>query len=310
MAIPDFQTVMLPLLKEFKKRGNLTSPEAISYSIKYFKLTPEEIETLLPSKTQRVIYNRVYWSLVYLQRAGLISKIKRGHYQITNEADSVLSDKIDRLTVKYLRRFPSFVEFQNLSKNKADEVTDEITESSIEVDPFEQFEQKYNHLKIETLKQIIGSVRKLEPEDFEKICLMLMQKIGYGNKIQHTGKTGDGGKDGKVLVDALGLDTILLQSKRYKEGSPVSESHIRDFIGTLNIHKANKGVVITASHFAPTCSKIIKEVSFNIVLIDGEKLAELLFDYEIGVKAKSKYIIKEIDQEFFDGISEEFLRIE
>lgn len=307
MSIPDFQSIMLPLLKEFYAKGNLTSPQAIEHSIKHFKLTPEEIETLLPSKTQRVIYNRVYWSLVYLQRAGLICKIKRGHYEITEEGRKVLDEKIEKITIKYLKKFPTFVEFQNLTKSSDIENQEDKNENSVVVDPFEQFEKNYKELKDETLKQIIMIVRKISPEDFEKLCLLLMQKIGYGNRVQHTGKTGDGGKDGKILVDVLGLDTILLQCKRYKEGLFVTESNIRDFVGTLNINKANKGIVITASQFSPGCLKVVKEASFNIVLIDGERLAELLFEYNIGLNSKGKYEVKEIDQEFFESISDEFI---
>ena len=306
MGLPDFQSVMLPLLKKFHSCGELSSQEAISFSIKHFKLTKEEISKLLPSKTQKVINNRVYWSLVYLQRAGLISKVKRGLYKVNTEANNVINDDIDKITIKYLRKYPSFVEFQNISKTKD---TNQEDDDKDDQDPFEQFESKYKKLKNEILAEIISTIRKMDPADFEKLCLILMQKIGYGDTVQHTGRSGDHGKDGKVLVDSLGLDTILLQTKRYKEGNSIPEREIRDFIGSLNIHKALKGLFITASHFTPTCEQIIKKVPVKIVLIDGEKLSELLFEHNVGLEIKNNYEIKEMNQEFFDNISQEFLKV-
>jgi len=306
MAIPDFQSVMLPLLNEFDVKKNLTSKEAIQFSIKNFKLTEDEVAQLLPSKTQQVIKNRVYWALVYLSKAGLIKKVKRGHYEITNRAREVLDDQLEKITVKYLKKYPEFVEFQSISKGDSKSIENDQQSNG---DPLEEFEKTYNELKGEVLSEILALVRGLDPEDFEKLCLHLMQEVGYGTSGIHTGRSGDHGKDGMILVDALGLDAILLQCKRYKEGACIGESAIRDFIGTLNIHRANKGIFVTASHFSATCQEIIRGVSFNIVLIDGEKLANLLFKHNVGVTEKAKYPIKEVDHDFFDSITEVFSKV-
>ena len=294
---------MFPLLREFKRQECLRNKEACDFAIEHFGLTQEEAKELLPSKTQTRIANRVSWSIKHLKMAGLLRRVERGLHEVTEAANEVLGDpkaKKEGINIKYLQRFPSFVEFQNISQKKKTDTNEDDTIN--EDDPSESLEKSYERTKDGVLGDLLIKVRDMDFKDFEKLCLVLMRKMGYGRQWEHTGQTGDHGRDGQVLMDRLGLDTILLQAKRFKEGSPVPERDIRDFIGTLNIHKSKKGVFITSSNFSSSCRQIVESIESNIALIDGKELVELLFEYNIGLETKGTYDIKEIDEDYFENI--------
>lgn len=306
MAIPDFQSAMLPALKAVSTKDVLASKEIISSVISHFKLNQNEIEALLPSKTQRIIDNRVNWALSYMYKAGLVSKPARGKYTITETGKKVLNANLKELSSNYLMKFESFKEFKKIKhideiKNiKLDSIDKEST-----VDPQEEMERNYQDLKSAVVDELLRIVRKIDPTDFEKLIMDLLKKMGYGandlESVVHSGKSGDGGIDGEISQDYLGLDMIYVQAKRYAEENSVGRPAIQQFVGSLNERKAKKGIFITSSYFASSAKEYVEKIDIKIVLIDGMKLAELMYEYNLGVEPKQIFEIKSVNSDYFDN---------
>jgi len=305
MAIPDFQTLMLPALIEISKRSVTSTKEIIPALIEQFKLTPEERAQLLPSETQRVIDNRIYWAIVYLGKAGLISRPGRGRYSITDVGEKVLKDKPGRIDIRFLKQFDSFKKFQEISKGSkegSDDVISDEKQADSSVDPVEQLEASYIKLKNEVCSQLLNYVHELTPTDFELLVIELLKKMGYGvpglESVTHRGGSGDGGIDGEISEDRLGLDMIYIQAKKYTENS-VGRPAIQQFVGTLNERKARKGIFITTSSFTKEATEYIQRVDVRIALIDGKELSKLMYQYDIGVTTERRFEVKTIDGDYF-----------
>lgn len=305
MAIPDFQSTMLPALHAVSTKDAIPSREVVDMVAKHFKLTQEEIDTLLPSKTQRVIENRVHWALSYMFKAGLISKPGRGQHSITEEGKKVLNKNLDRLTTSYLMNFESFRKFKELKHVEEKGLT--ANQPPIDDDntnPLELIEKSYQDLRSSVIDELLRIVRALDPTDFEKLVMELLKKMGYGasdlESVMHKGKSGDGGIDGEISQDRLGLDMIYVQAKRYAEDSGVGRQAIQQFVGSLNERKAKKGIFITSSYFANTVKDYVDRVDVKIVLIDGLKLADLMYEYDLGVEKVQNFEVKKINSDFFE----------
>jgi restriction system protein len=306
MAIPDFQTLMLPVLKFISSRDVSVSKEVITEMIRKFELTDEEANKLLPSKTQRVIDNRVYWAQVYLQKAGLVMRPARGRYQITEEGKKVLAKNPTRIDVKFLSQFPAFQKFKALSRRETEVETPEAAGAlpTEMTDPLEELEASYERMKAAVCEELLTNVRELDPTDFERLIIELLRKMGYGidpNSVVHRGRTGDGGIDGEISQDRLGLEMIYIQAKRYQEGASVGRPAIQQFVGSLNERKAKKGLFITTSHFSADAYEYVNRIDVRIILIDGEQLAKLMFEFDLGVTTEQKYEVKKVDQDFFES---------
>lgn len=304
MAIPDFQTLMLPTLKLISKRSISSYKELKSELISEFQLTVEEEAQLLPSKTQRVMDNRVYWALVYLAKAGLITRPSRGHYTITAQGNKVLEKSPDKIDIRFLKQFAEFQDFQNLSKQKSYSKSESHDEKNADsnTDPVEQLESSYMKLKEEICGQLLTHVLNLNPTEFELLVIELLKKMGYGvpgiESVTHKGGIGDGGIDGEISEDRLGLDMIYIQAKKYTN-NPVGRPAIQQFVGSLNERKAKKGIFITTSTFTQEATEYIQRIDIRIALIDGIELAELMYQHNVGVNTEQQFEVKKIDTNYF-----------
>ena len=303
MTIPDFQTIMLPFL-QFSKDGKMHNfLEATDALAKEFKLTPEEIDTLIPSGQQRFA-NRVGWAKTHLKKAGLIDYPQRGHFQITQRGLNVLKDTPKAIDMKYLMKFPEFQEFRKVGQvDKGKEKVEDITE---QLPPEESIEVAYQEIRAGLADDLLEYVLKCSPAFFEKLVVELLVSMGYGgsqeNAARAVGKSGDDGIDGIIDEDKLGLDSIYIQAKRYQRDAKIGAHFVRDFIGALQGCKATKGVFLTTAGFTKDAMDFVSKVQSRVVLIDGQKLANLMIDYGIGVSTRMNYEIKQLDTDYFGEV--------
>ena len=295
MAIPDFQSIMLPLLKVASDGRVRSSAELREQLAAQFRLTDEEQAELLPSRRAPLFANRVACACFYLQKAGLLQRPKRGHYEITQQGREVLKDPPLRVDIKFLQRFPEFTEFQ--TKSKAKEETEKGEEKS--ETPEEPLEGAYEQLRAQLTQELLVEVKGCSAHFFERLVVDLLVKMGYGGSRQDAGqavgKVGDEGIDGMIKEDRLGLDVIYLQAKKW-EGT-IGRPEIQKFVGALHGKHAKKGVFITTGSFARSAREYAAGIDSKVVLIDGEELAKLMVS-GCGVWPGRRKI-KKIDTDYF-----------
>ena len=301
MAIPDYQTLMLPLLKVAADGKVHTKREALNLLAEQFGLTDEERKELLPSGNQEVFDNRIGWARTYPKKAMLIEYPQRGHFQITDRGKSVLAQNPAVINVPFLRQFPEFLEFHG-QKTLADPEPPESPESPSET-PEELVASGYLKLRKQLEFDILARVKAAPPEFFEWLVVRLITAMGYGGSLvdagKAIGKSGDGGIDGVIKEDKLGLDLIYLQAKRWDSAS-VGRPEIQKFVGALHGKRARKGIFLTTSTFTKDAHDYAEGLETKVILIDGVQLAELMFDYGVGVSTESTYVVKRIDSDFFE----------
>jgi restriction system protein len=298
MSIPDYQTVMLPLLNELTDGKEHSLQDVIEALAGAFNLSASERQELLPSGGQFIFHNRVGWARTYLKKAGLLCTPRRGIMQLTDRGRQVLSGRPKRVDAKFLRQFPEFLEFQG-----GREDTPPGVESSAEqLDPQENMEAGYQQIRKELSAELLGRIKSCSPSFFERLVVELLLKMGYGGSRRDfghaIGKPGDGGIDGVIKEDKLGLGAIYLQAKRWDEGQ-VGSKDVQAFVGALHGRKANKGVFITTSGFSKPAQDYVKDIQDKVILIDGHTLAELLIDHGVGVSTVATYELKKIDSDYF-----------
>jgi len=301
LAIPDYQTLMLPLLKAVSDNEVHTIRSLYDRLSDEFELTPEERVSKLPSGRVTHITNRISWARTYLRKAGLLVSPVRGMVQITERGLDVLKDNPSRIDNTFLKQFDEFVEFS--SGNKAKAKTEQLTlEVAGNKTPEETLEMAYRELQDELASNLLDVIKNMSPEFFEQLVVDLMLAMGYGGNREAAGRatqyTADGGIDGVINEDRLGLDTIYLQAKRYTENT-VGRPAIQQFAGALDMQRAKKGVFITTSQFSREATEFVALIEKQIVLIDGAKLANLMVEYGLGVTTKQTYAIKQIDSDYF-----------
>lgn len=299
MAIPDYQSIMLPLLKLTGDGQEHAFRDAVGALSELFQLSTEERRELLPSGKQAIFDNRVGWAKTYLTKAGLLDITRRAHFQITDKGKELLATNPVEINNAYLRQYASFREFTNQAKP-----TDEDTATPIlqgEITPDEQIALAYQELTQSLVDEVITQVLKATPLFFEQLVVDLMIAMGYGGSRKEAGQatqaTNDDGIDGIIKEDRLGLDTIYLQAKRWK--NTVHRPEIDKFIGSLTRHRARKGVFITTSSFSPGAQDAVHTLDMKIVLIDGQQLAELMIEHNLGVTRKEVYEVKQLDSDYF-----------
>jgi restriction system protein len=294
---------MLPLLKFYKDEKEHHIRDATEHISKLFNLKTSEREELLPSGRQTIIYNRVGWARTYMKKAGLLESTRRGYGKITDRGLEVLKDNPKIINDKFLEQYPEFLEFQTIKKEQSYDKTGtiELEKDIDENTPDELMEKGHNLINADLGQEILNKLRGEHFSVLEIVVLNLLTNMGYGEG-KVTGKTGDGGVDGFVDQDKLGLDKIYFQAKRFNENNPVSASMLRDFIGSLDLKGVKKGIFITTSRFPNNAEELIKKTSKSVILIDGNKLAKLMIDYDIGVATERTYKIKRIDSDFFDEL--------
>jgi len=233
----------------------------------------------------------------------LLDSPRRGYAKITERGIAVLNKNPEKINEKYLEQFPGFIEFQTIKKERSDDQGDikELEKSVGEQTPVELMERGYNYIVADLSQELLNKLRNEHFSVLEKIVLHLLTNMGYGEG-KVTGRSGDGGVDGFIDQDKLGLDKIFFQAKRFDEGNPVSASMLRDFIGSLELKGVKKGVFITTSRFPKDAEELIKKTSKSVILIDGDKLAKLMIEYDIGVATERVYPIKRIDTDFFEEL--------
>lgn len=295
---------MLPLLKLAADQQEHSLGEAIDSLALEFGLSDKERQELLPSAKQSVFNNRVGWARTYLKKAGIIESTKRGFFTITSRGLELLKYNHGAINAKLLRQYPEFVDFKRKTSRVNSEVTD-ISVATIEATdqktPREYLEEAYLEIKQDLGQEIISRVKACSPSFFERLVVQLLVKMGYGGSINDAGKavgkSGDGGIDGIIKEDKLGLDVIYIQAKRW-EGN-VGRPEIQRFVGALHGLRARKGVFITTSGFSAEAVDYVSKVESKIVLVDGIQLAQLMIDYSVGASQVEVYEIKKVDEDFF-----------
>lgn len=303
MTIPDYQTCMLPFLQYLKDGKEHTLRDAEESLADYFKLTPVERATLLSSGQQGVFKNRIGWARTYLKKAGLIEAPKRGVFKITDRGWKTLSANPIRIDIKFLEQFPEFIEFREISK--ADNGTVAPTEITLsKTTPEEAIELAHHGLREQLAQELLSRILACSPTFFEQLVVELLVKMGYGGSRrdagERIGQTGDGGIDGIIKEDRLGLDTIFIQAKRW-QGS-VGRPEIQKFVGALQGQRAKKGVFITTSSYTADAIDYASRIDTKVVLMDGKQLAGLMIDFDVGVAAAASYVVKRIDSDYFEEI--------
>jgi restriction system protein len=306
MAVPDYQNVMLPLLRFAGEKNNETSTgEAVEVLAKEFGLTDEDLKEMLPSGIQSTFVNRVGWASTYMKKAGLLEATRRGYYRITSRGQELLKKQPKAINVKLLKQYPEFLEFQQLKGTRSGdrESSSRATLDVTTATPSEALETAYENLRDELADELLVRLRKLSPSFFERVVVELLVKMGYGGSRADAGKaigkTGDGGIDGIIKEDKLGLDVVYIQAKRW-ENNPVGRPDVMQFAGALQAQKANKGIFITTSRFTDDARSYVSQIGSKIVLIDGEQLTSLMIEHDVGVSTVSMYPVKKIDTDYFD----------
>ena len=301
--IPDYQTLMLPLLKITADGQEHKYRDLIEELSTDFQLTDEERKEFLASGNQAIFDNRVGWAKTYLKKAGLLVSPKRATFVITDLGRQTLAKNLDRIDNRYLRQFPSFLEFQNISHNGGE--TEEGTES-LEIQkqtPEENLDKAYQSIRESLASDLLSKVVQLSPAFFERLVVELLVKMGYGGSIKDAGKaigkSGDEGIDGTIKEDKLGLDIIYIQAKRWSPGNTVGRPELQKFVGALAGQGAKKGIFITTSSFSNDAKSYTPRNETKIVLIDGEQLAQLMIDHNLGCTTQQIYELKKIDSDYF-----------
>lgn len=298
MPIPDFQTLMLPLLEFNGDQQEHSLRQAIDTLAEQFNLTDEERRELLPSGQQEIFYNRVGWARTFLKKAGLLESARRGYFNITDIGLEVLKQKPSKIDVKFLEKFEEFRKFRTLKSNKT--TIQEVVEDQ-ENTPEEELEIVYQNLKIDLANDLIQQIKESPPRLFEKLVVELLVKMGYGGSRKDAGeaigKTGDEGIDGIIKEDRLGLDIIYIQAKRWETN--IGRPEVQKFAGALEGKRAKKGIFITTSNFSREAYDFVSSIVSKIVLINGDQLAQLMIDNNIGVSPLVNYEIKKIDIDYF-----------
>ena len=307
MPIPKYYEFFAPVMECLKDGTPRSSKETLEYCAAYYKLSTEERSEKLQSG-QSILSNRVGWARTYLSKAGLIKKINRGVYTITDEGKKAIADGCDKINYEYLTQYPAFAEFvfgKELDKKDRQIITSQSTPMSSEQSPVEMLEDAAAQLNANLSEELLGELMKISPYDFEEIVVKLLIKMGYGtleeNKDAVTQKSGDEGIDGIVSADKFGFDSIYIQAKQWKPESVVGRPEIQKFLGALAGQGASKGIFITTAQFTKEAIAFAaKQLHSKIVLVDGKQLAKLMIEYDLGVSTVATYKVKRIDSGFFN----------
>jgi len=301
MAVPDFQTVMLPLLVLMGDGSEHSLAEVIENLGSRLGLSLEEEKELLPSESEPRFDNRVRWSAFYLRKAGLLERTGRGRIRITQRGQQLLQTKPQRIDVNFLKQFPEFLEFKKAARKSDSEDSVAILNEEEEETPEETLEASYQNLRGTLAEELLDRVKKCPPKFFEKLVVDLLVSMGYGGSRkdagQAVGQSGDDGIDGIIKEDKLGLDVVYLQAKRWEAtvGRPV----VQAFAGSLEGQRARKGVLITTSQFSQEAKDYVSRIEKKIILIGGQELAQLMIDHGIGVTEVRTYSVRKMDLDYF-----------
>ncbi len=305
MPIPKYDEMMLPYLHAIAHGDAHKHRDIAEIVADHFQLSEDNRNALLPSGNQTFLLNRVSWARTYLKKAGLLKSPARGWVQITPTGLQVLEMNPPHIDKKFLMQFESFQEFQNRSQSSqtnGGSETQTAQQDTEELTPEEVIASGHQQLRQQIASDLLERIRENTPRFFELLVIDLLLAMGYGGSRQDAGRavgrSGDGGIDGIIKEDRLGLNNIYVQAKRWE--NTVGRPEVQAFSGALDMHRANRGVFITTSHFSAEARDFVERIGKKIVLIDGDELAELLIDYTVGVTTKAVYAIHEVDENYFD----------
>ena len=296
---------MLPLLG-VAAEGETRVPAAAQVIADRLGLSADEREEMLPSGKQRLLHNRVHWAKFYMAKAGLIDSPKRGVFTASSAGRELLATKPARIDVETLKRYPAFTNFYNQAGDE--DISEEHNQASLtaaasEATPEEQIDAAYAVLTKALKADLLSRVLEQSPAFFERLIVELLVAMGYGGShddaARQLGKSGDGGIDGVIDEDRLGLDRIYVQAKRYAIGSSVGRPEVQGFVGSLVGLGASKGVFVTTSSFSKQASDYAKGLQQRVILIDGARLTELMVEFGVGVRASRVIEVKRLDEDFF-----------
>ena len=298
--LPKYNELMLPVLKILEAKGAQINHELRDALIATLQISEELLEERLPSGNARVLDNRIGWATTYLAKAGLITRPRRAIVEITDKGRGLLKEDPSGIDLAILKRYEGFREFQGRTKD--DQSGEEISgNDSVGTTPEEQIEKGILQIKRDLLDEVLQRIKKLPPEGFEQLVLRLLVGMGYGGSmadVQGVNRGADGGVDGVVNQDHLGLDRIYIQAKRW-EGS-VGRPVIQGFVGALAGVGASKGVIMTTSTFAQPAQEYVRTLTDRrIILVDGQMMSELMLKHGIGVSTKQTFVIQRMDEDFF-----------
>ena len=317
MSVPKFHKFFLPLLKQLKDDKEHSISEIKKNLITDLKLSPEDLRKRVPSGAQTLFYNRFYWAKTYLKKAHLIQQISRDLIVITERGKEVLKEELPLIDVSYLKQFSEFRNFQNLDKSKdlksikkepvkkSDDYQPNNTSSEgLDITPLEELEFAYTKLQSKLKQDLLENIMKCSPTFFERLVVELLVNLEYGFSKEESGKafstTRDGGVDGVIKQDKLGLDQIYVQAKKWDFNNTVSRPEIQKFAGALQGKKVRKGVFITTSRFSKEAKEYVKNLDIKIILVDGDSLTDYMIQSNTGVLADGRYETKKIDFSYFE----------
>ena len=311
MSIPDFQSILLPLLKATASREELTSADSYKLMAEHFQLSEADVEAPMPSGRGSTFRNRVAWAKQYLMFAQLVEPTRRGVSRVTELGREWSRKGTGPLKIRDFEDIPGFHERAhgtagtpspslNTPTTDSDEASVSDSAKTPLATPEERLQLAHAELRQSTIATLLDRIRRKPPAFFEHLVIQLMSKLGYGDgskeSMLHSGQTGDGGVDGRIKMDALGLDHIFLQAKRYDEGNTVSRDQVSSFAGSI---AGAKGVFLTTSTFSRQAIDFIKKMHKNIVLVDGQGVGTLMLQCGLGVAVKRTYESLAIDEDFF-----------
>lgn len=301
MAVPDFQSLMLPLRRLAGDGMDHTFKDAVEAIAIEFSLTPEERNELLPSSSRTTLfYNRLAWAKTHMTMAGLLQAPRRGVFCITQRGRELLVSQLARIDMKTLQQFPEYERARRGDVQASVEPAMPAVAFN-ELTPEESIERAHLSLRKDLARELLESIMQCSPAFFELLIIKLMIKMGYGGSREEAGKavgrSGDGGIDGIINEDRLGLDAIYLQAKRWE--GVVGRPEIMKFVGALAGQRATKGVFITTSWFTQDAKDYALSSQYKVVLIGGERLADLMIEHDLGVSVAATYQLKRIDSDFF-----------
>ena len=309
MPVPDFQSLMLPALKAFAGGGEPSLSKVRERIAAAEGLSAEDVREKLPSGRQAVFVNRVSWAVIYMERAGLLARVRRGVYRLTLEGERLLSRKPSRIDMNLLGEFPGFAAWRQRAnappsgKEVASKQNEEVTDT-----PEEALDRAARQMSSALEADVLHRVRDATPAFLEGVVVDLLIAMGYGGGDAEmgrvTGRSGDGGIDGTIREDALGLDEVYVQAKKYAEGNAVGEGDLRNFAGAIDAAGTTKGVFVTTSGFTRAAQSYVARSPKRIVLIDGAQLAHLMVHHGIGVRTRTLHEIKRIDEDYFERDAE------
>jgi restriction system protein len=308
MPIPDYQTLMLPVLRAVADDQEHRFRDVVETLANEYQLTDEERNTLIPSGNAPLFHNRVGWARTYLKQAGVVEIKRRGHFNITGRGKALLAENPARIDNTTLDRYPEFVTFRQKKTSDGQATAAPMSQPGVattEIDestPEESFAQAYQRLRANLEAELLDQVKASTPSFFERLVIDLLVGMGYGGSRQDAGsvigRSGDGGIDGTIKEDKLGLVVIYVQAKKW-EGT-VGRPEIQKFAGALQGQRANKGVFITTSSFTREAKEYAGVIASKIILIDGDQLVKLMVDHGIGVSTISTFHVKKIDSDYFE----------